>query len=57
MRLVAEIIGWIVIGSSTLCILLMLGMIIYDQVDNDLWEWRRKKAKKKLQKELTKLKQ
>ena len=57
MRLVAEIIGWIVLGSGTLCILLMFGMIIYDQVDNDLWEWRRKKAKKKLQKELTKPKQ
>jgi len=43
MRVFAEAIGWLVIGTTTLCFLLLLGVIIYAQI----WEWRQKRAEKK----------
>lgn len=47
MRLVAEIIGWIVIGGCGFSLAFLIGMIIWDAIDNDLFCYRMRREEKK----------
>ena len=47
MKLLAEIIGWIVLGSYGLGIIFFIGIIIWTQIETELFSWRMKRNKKK----------
>jgi hypothetical protein len=47
MRLVAEIIGWMILGSFGLAIIVLISVIIWSEIETDLFLYKMRRKEKK----------
>ena len=51
MRLLAEIIGWTVLGAFALALIFLIVMVMWSSIEEDLWEIRNNRYEKKSRKQ------